>query len=966
MAEAAATTSGAMAETSAATGGPHWSASGQRSRKRSVLACQLCHSRKVRCNVTQSGPPCANCAQDGVRCETVDKGRQRRRFRLARMLSEGRVDAVEGSHGPTHRDDNCDGSVRISENASSSLANPGPVATPPPPPPPRSAPASVAMARLAMEAREGTVTTTSTSPQRDTTMDSGMDMEPAELMPEINAHRPLPSARTAAPVLIETSPSLPPPTPLSSEPQGLDYAAILDEEDRGDGEDANEDGSEGVGGDGQRDKSSHTSSGNPDPASGTTVLYVGDQQGLGFVVNICQPQRAFPGNNHFVVPRAAAHSAALLPEDMAALKARGCFSLPADAVQKVLLRCYFHHVHSFLPILHAGEFVYEYETRGPQKVNLLLLWSMFFAASNFLSDDEVRDAGYASRKAMKHAMYSRAKALYDTDYEKNKIPLIQSVILLAFWFVDAEDRNGSWHWIGIAISLCQTIGLHRTLYLERRQQRRQRTDGAAPMACQGPTPPAQRRMLSSSALLDNGCCRLWRLIWWTCYFRDTWLSYGMGRPTRISLGDCDTPLPVASDMDELWVCRSRAAAAAYFPPADATRTLSRLWTHLLEMTFALGHILRTHYQAKAADGHGHPDYSQAGDSAGPPAIDRDWARLLRCRAAFPSEDAGDQDSPVVLSHIYHLHIYYEASVVALHRPYLARGPAGGGGSKGSRQSPWRMHALRRASIAAANINGLINRMMTSRLTEVCQPMMVTAVIPALQIHMFMTVSGPALTQSLARHQLDIGMIFLSELRRTYWAADLTYALFFRARQKLAASAWCEDTEKAADEMDASNTRADARADAPAAPRRPTELTEPKQAAGSAMSTTSTIPAVPPLVPPSILGPGYASSDMAASTVTSSIETDPDLSIRETFYDNRGNNHYYRVGAGMGIDLDGMDMNMFLDDLFPTQLSLLSGAAASTNLWSSPAGSSKATDVDLNLILNPDELANFYHVNQTER
>ena len=52
-----------------------------RRRKRSVLACRLCHSRKVRCNVTQTGPPCINCMEDGVECEVVAKGRGRSRHR---------------------------------------------------------------------------------------------------------------------------------------------------------------------------------------------------------------------------------------------------------------------------------------------------------------------------------------------------------------------------------------------------------------------------------------------------------------------------------------------------------------------------------------------------------------------------------------------------------------------------------------------------------------------------------------------------------------------------------------------------------------------------------------------------------------------------------------------------------------------------------------------------------------------
>ena len=72
----------------------------------------------------------------------------------------------------------------------------------------------------------------------------------------------------------------------------------------------------------------------------------------------------------------------LLPEDLAALRAKGCFSLPPEPLRTCLLRGYFHHVHPFLPIVEANGFILQYETGGARRVNLLLLWSMFFAAAN--------------------------------------------------------------------------------------------------------------------------------------------------------------------------------------------------------------------------------------------------------------------------------------------------------------------------------------------------------------------------------------------------------------------------------------------------------------------------------------------------------------------------------------------------------------------------------------------------------
>ena len=60
----------------------------------------------------------------------------------------------------------------------------------------------------------------------------------------------------------------------------------------------------------------------------------------------------------------------------------------------------------------------------------------------------------------------------------------------------------------------------------------------------------------------------------------------------------------------------------------------------------------------------------------------------------------------------------------------------------------------------------------------------TAIIPALQIHLFESVSGDSLSRDLGRHYLNICMTLLGELRQTYWTADFIYSLFHKARREL--------------------------------------------------------------------------------------------------------------------------------------------------------------------------------------
>lgn len=54
-------------------------AAGSRSvKRRASKACQCCRSRKVRCDVVESGTPCTNCRLDEVEC-CVTEGKRRRK-----------------------------------------------------------------------------------------------------------------------------------------------------------------------------------------------------------------------------------------------------------------------------------------------------------------------------------------------------------------------------------------------------------------------------------------------------------------------------------------------------------------------------------------------------------------------------------------------------------------------------------------------------------------------------------------------------------------------------------------------------------------------------------------------------------------------------------------------------------------------------------------------------------------------
>lgn len=109
--------------------------------------------------------------------------------------------------------------------------------------------------------------------------------------------------------------------------------------------------------------------------------------------------------------------------------------------------------------------------------------------------------------------------MYDISGETDRTILLQSALLLGFYHSEKDLHTQPWYWSGVAISLCQIIGLHRTPVP---------TDANS-------AGDAQRR-------------RMARRLWWCCFYRDCWLSLTLGRPRRIDLDDCDVSMPEESDL----------------------------------------------------------------------------------------------------------------------------------------------------------------------------------------------------------------------------------------------------------------------------------------------------------------------------------------------------------------------------------------------------------------------------------
>ncbi|KAG0652790.1 Cutinase transcription factor 1 alpha [Hyphodiscus hymeniophilus] len=99
-----------------------------------------------------------------------------------------------------------------------------------------------------------------------------------------------------------------------------------------------------------------------------------------FVYDLCHaagsPQDATP----YLNPRKSDIS--WTAHEVEYLRHRGAFATFSDDVCDDLIRCYFRHVHFFLPVIDAASFLDEYSNNGRKNISLLLFWSMLLAAAN--------------------------------------------------------------------------------------------------------------------------------------------------------------------------------------------------------------------------------------------------------------------------------------------------------------------------------------------------------------------------------------------------------------------------------------------------------------------------------------------------------------------------------------------------------------------------------------------------------
>ncbi|KAJ6008619.1 hypothetical protein N7522_003635 [Penicillium canescens] len=459
--------------------------------------------------------------------------------------------------------------------------------------------------------------------------------------------------------------------------------------------------------------------------NGQAPFYTGDSPGFGGVFDICSSPRQ-PVQRHILLTSKT--STKLSPEDKEYLQYKGVFNLPREKTYNELLQAYFHHVHPLTPVVDATTLPQLYPSGDNQQHNLLLIWSICFVAANYISADTWRLEGFSSRKDMKDSMYSRAKCLHYIGGETDHTVLLQSALLLGFYHSEADTHTQPWYWLGVAISLCQSIGLHRF---------------SSAVCATSPIPEQQQR--------------LWRRLWWTCVFRDRWLSLTMGRPLRINMNDCNTMMPSADDMLSDFV---ELPGSTAFIPRDLPQ-LADYWVTMIQLTQLLGDTLTLSYQPFGPS----PSFQQV----------EELERKIMLFQLPNNHDTGS--SPFATFYLYHLELHYQAFLVTFYRPFITKTPEG---LPIPRQNSWQIHVRNSIDTAALQTNAVLDSLVREKLLDFSGPMTPPLLVPAMHVHLLNCKSPGPLSRRLGLNKLELCMMVLEQMQHTHPSSSLFRGIFLAA------------------------------------------------------------------------------------------------------------------------------------------------------------------------------------------
>lgn len=291
------------------------------------------------------------------------------------------------------------------------------------------------------------------------------------------------------------------------------------------------------------------------PGAGT--VFVGSTSNMDLLL---EPQNE-NGSHHYSLPADIGMMSSRLNEldneEIEILKFRGAFLLPPRDLCDDIVEAYFEKIHPMMPFLNRSQFMRKYnDLVNPP--SLLLLQSMLLAGSRVCKNPALLDSS-GSPDLASLTFYKRAKALFDANYEKDSVVIVQSVLLLGWWWEGPEDvTKNSFYWSRVGLSIAQGFGLHRSV---------EKTN--MPVATK----------------------KTWKRMWWCLFQRDRWVAVSLGRPVLVNLEDSDVPMLEEEDFNE-----DETGLPSLYP---VNRQNVLYFIHSVKLSEIMGLVLRQQFSVNA-------------------------------------------------------------------------------------------------------------------------------------------------------------------------------------------------------------------------------------------------------------------------------------------------------------------------------------------------------------------------------
>ncbi|KAK3945197.1 cutinase transcription factor 1 beta 2 [Diplogelasinospora grovesii] len=462
-----------------------------------------------------------------------------------------------------------------------------------------------------------------------------------------------------------------------------------------------------------------------------------------------------PGPNVQLPPFVKPVPARIEAEDVKYLCAKGALTLPSTRLQNALLKAYVEYVHPYMPLMELHEFLAAINSRDGSagQVSLFLYHAVMFVSAAFVDTRLLQEAGYEDKKTARKAFFTRTRLLYDFDYESDRLVLVQALLLMTYWYQTPDDQKDTWHWMGVAISLAHTIGLHRN--------------------------PASTNM-------DRRKQKLWKRIWWSCFMRDRLIALGMRRPTRIKAEDFDVPMLDESDFE---IAALADDITLLGPDCTLVRDLGMqqelavLCIEKARLCILISHMLKAQYSVLSRDNIRPENTTNSTMMLFPnktlnnlesvEMVDTElvsWHDNLPESCAYRPLKREDVDNGRATLAVQRnlLHMVYQTTVSALHRPqFLSASPAHAPATPHQIQ----VHSRMRVRDAASKITRMAAELHSLGLESYLPTTGVTVILPAMIIHLLDMRSDFTAARDVATRGFGQCMKVMNKLRESYAAAD---------------------------------------------------------------------------------------------------------------------------------------------------------------------------------------------------